>query len=42
MIGLKIFDGITSLYLKEKDGDLNLGGICLVADLDSKHHLRRD
>jgi unsaturated rhamnogalacturonyl hydrolase len=41
-IGLNIFNGITSLYLKEKDGDLNLGGICLVAGLGPEHNLRRD
>ena len=41
-IGLEIFDGITKKYLTEKNGDLNLGGICLVAGLGPEHNLRRD
>jgi unsaturated rhamnogalacturonyl hydrolase len=40
--GLEIFDGITKTYLTEKDGDLNLGGICLVAGLGPENNLRRD
>lgn len=40
--GLAIFDGITQTYLKDKDGDLNLGGICLVAGLGPENNLRRD
>lgn len=40
--GLKIFDGITKRYLKEVSGDLNLGGICLVAGLGPENNLRRD
>jgi unsaturated rhamnogalacturonyl hydrolase len=40
--GLEIFDGITKTYLSEKDGDLNLGGICLVAGLGPENNLRRD
>lgn len=40
--GLGIFDGITKLYLKEKDGDLNMGGICLSAGLGPKDNLKRD
>ena len=31
--GQKAFDGICSTYLSEKDGSLQLGGICLVAGL---------
>lgn len=41
-IGLSIFDGITQNYLTEKDGDLNMGGICLVAGLGPDTNLRRD
>ncbi len=40
--GLEIFEGITKTYLSEKDGDLNLGGICLVAGLGPENNLRRD
>lgn len=40
--GLAIFDGITRTYLSEKHGDLNLGGICLVAGLGPENNLRRD
>ncbi|MDY0294440.1 MAG: glycoside hydrolase family 88 protein [Acholeplasmataceae bacterium] len=40
--GLAIFDGITQTYLTDKDGDLNLGGICLVAGLGPENNLRRD
>ena len=41
--GQKAFEGICSTYLSEKDGSLQLGGICLVAGLgntdmrDSRH-----
>lgn len=41
-IGLDIFDGITEKYLSDKNGDLNLGGICLVAGLGPENNLRRD
>ena len=34
--GKKAFDGICGKYLSEKDGDLQLGGICLVAGLGNK------
>ena len=41
-MGLEIFNGITKTYLKEVHGDLNLGGICLVAGLGPENNLRRD
>ena len=41
-IGLDIFNGICKKYLTIKDGDLNLGGICLVAGLGPENNLRRD
>ncbi len=41
-IGLDIFNGICQQYLTVKDGDLNLGGICLVAGLGPENNLRRD
>ncbi|MDO9629796.1 MAG: glycoside hydrolase family 88 protein [Acholeplasmataceae bacterium] len=41
-IGLDIFNGIQKMYLTEKNGDLNLGGICLVAGLGPENNLRRD
>ena len=42
-IGLGIFNGICNKYLSVKeDGDLNLGGICLVAGLGPENNLRRD
>ncbi len=40
--GLKAFDGICKDRLKEKDGTLSLGGICLVAGLGPASDLRRD
>lgn len=40
--GLKAFDGICKDRLKEKDGSLSLGGICLVAGLGPASDLRRD
>jgi unsaturated rhamnogalacturonyl hydrolase len=40
--GKKAFDGICNEYLEEKDGDLNLGGICLVAGLGPDNNKRRD
>ncbi len=41
-IGLDIFNGICNKYLTIKDGDLNLGGICLVAGLGPADKLHRD
>ena len=42
-IGLDIFNGICDKYLSVKeDGDLNLGGICLVAGLGPENNTRRD
>lgn len=42
-IGLGIFDGICKKYLSINEaGDLNLGGICLVAGLGPENNLRRD
>ena len=42
-IGEDIFNGICKKYLSVKaDGDLNLGGICLVAGLGPENNLRRD
>lgn len=42
-IGKEIFDGICKKYLSVKaDGDLNLGGICLVAGLGPEENTRRD
>ena len=42
-IGQDIFNGICKKYLSVKpDGDLNLGGICLVAGLGPENNLRRD
>ena len=40
--GLKAFQGICDTYLKEKDGHLSLGGICLVAGLGPADKLNRD
>lgn len=39
---LKAFNGICDRYLKETDGELNLGGICLVAGLGPANDTRRD
>lgn len=42
-IGQDIFNGICKKYLSVKpDGDLNLGGICLVAGLGPENNLRRN
>ena len=42
-IGMDIFNGIAKKYLTVKeDGDLNLGGICLVAGLGPANNTRRD
>ena len=40
--GLKAFQGVCDMYLKEKDGKLSLGGICLVAGLGPESDKRRD
>ena len=42
-IGVDIFNGTCKKYISEKpDGDLNVGGICLVAGLGPENNLRRD
>ena len=41
-IGVGIFNGICNKYLSEKNGDLNLGGICLVAGLGPENKPQRD
>lgn len=41
-IGVEIFNGICKKYLSEKNGDLNLGGICLVAGLGPDNKPQRD
>ena len=42
-LGKSTFDGICERYLKVNDnGELNLGGICLVAGLGPENNLRRD
>lgn len=40
--GEKTFRGIVDKYLSFTDGDLNLGGICLVAGLGPENNRRRD
>lgn len=40
--GIRAFNGICERYLKEKDGSLQLGGICLVAGLGPEDNPRRD
>lgn len=40
--GEAIFGGICERYLTERDGKLNLGGICLVAGLGPENNRRRD
>ena len=40
--GEKTFRGIVDKYLSFKDGQLNLGGICLVAGLGPENNRRRD
>lgn len=41
--GKEIFEGICNKYLSvNEQGDLNLGGICLVAGLGPENNLRRD
>ena len=39
---MRAFNGICERYLKEKDGGLQLGGICLVAGLGPEDNPRRD
>ncbi len=41
-IGASIFQSICDRYLTERDGKLNLGGICLVAGLGPENNRRRD
>ncbi len=41
-LGKEVFDGICAKYLTERDGKLNLGGICLVAGLGPETNRRRD
>lgn len=42
-LGKATFDGICDMYLKVNDGgELNLGGICLVAGLGPENNTRRD
>ena len=40
--GKKAFEGICNKYLKNKDGKLSLGGICLVAGLGPETNTKRD
>lgn len=40
--GIRAFNGICDKYLKEKNGELSLGGICLVAGLGPEDNTRRD
>ena len=40
--GRKTFDGIIEKYLSFEDGELHLGGICLVAGLGPENDRRRD
>ena len=42
VLGKSIFDGICNEYLTEKDGKLNLGGICLMAGLGPENNPKRD
>ena len=41
-LGKSIFDGICKEYLTEKEGKLNLGGICLMAGLGPENNPKRD
>lgn len=41
-IGAKIFQSICDRYLTQSNGQLNLGGICLVAGLGPENNRRRD
>ena len=40
--GEKAFNGVCKKYLSEKDGELQLDGICLVAGLGPENNTRRD
>ena len=40
--GQKTFDGIVKKYLSFREGEMNLGGICLVAGLGPENNRRRD
>lgn len=40
--GVKAFHGICNKYLTEVDGEMSLGGICLVAGLGPEKNTRRD
>lgn len=40
--GEKAFNGVCDMYLSEKDGELQLDGICLVAGLGPQSNRRRD
>lgn len=40
--GEKAFNGVCDTYLSEKDGELQLDGICLVAGLGPQNNRRRD
>lgn len=42
IIGIEIFEGIVKKYISNKNGDLNMEGICLVAGLGPDHNTRRD
>lgn len=42
VIGESIFNSICSRYLTDNNGQLNLGGICLVAGLGPQNNRRRD
>lgn len=41
-VGKEVFEGICNKYLTERDGKLNLGGICLVAGLGPESNKRRN
>lgn len=41
-VGEKVFNGICREYLTETDGQLNLGGICLMAGLGPENNPTRD
>lgn len=41
-VGAQIFQSICRRYLSERDGKLNLGGICLVAGLGPENNRHRD
>ncbi len=41
-IGQEIFDGVTKKYLSNNNGELNLGGICIMAGLGPENNTRRD